>query len=520
VGALLLVLGIAALGLPQQMLSGLAYAVQRGRIEADRDQLARLASIGQAFRLVARTARPGVVSIQVRAGKREREEWDNLLEEQKRLDERRRELERLLEDHADEPQDPELRSHMRDLLRDLRDLERQRAELQERMVGGTGSGIVYDAQGHILTNNHVVEKRSEILVRLYDEREFKATIVGTDPESDLALLKIDADRLHPLLFGDSDTLEVGDWVLSIGAPFGLEHTVTHGIVSARGRTNINTGRRTVIYQNFIQTDAAINPGNSGGPLLNLRGEVVGVNTAIATNGEAVNAGVAFAIPSNMAVKIAERLKRDGQVARGWLGVTMGELTPADREVLGLAGDRGVLVDGVLEGEPADEAGLRVEDVVLSINGTPVRNPSEMLGAVADVFPGETARLEIFRAGRIETFTIRLGRRPPAHERNAITVRRTLLLPGTNLEVRTLLPSRAEHAGHGADARGVVVWPADVAKPVEGLPPNRASLITECNGKAVRTAADLLGCVQGSDTVALTVLSEDGEPHAIEIAVNH
>lgn len=282
-------MAVAALwiGFGDRLLSRWAYAVERGRIQAsadellDSDELAGVQAISKAFRLVAKVARPGVVHINVSGS-------DGTLEVS--------------------PEELEsLKQRFGDLLS-----EEQLRELLRRQPPASGSGIVFDADGYIVTNNHVVAGRTEIVVHLADDRTYEATIVGTDPKTDLAVIKIDAPNLHALKFGDSDQVDVGDWVVAVGAPFGLSQTVTHGIISATGRSHVDVG---ILYQNFIQTDAAINPGNSGGPLLNLRGEVIGVNTAIATHGDA-NAGVAFTIPSNMAVKVARALIEHGSVARG------------------------------------------------------------------------------------------------------------------------------------------------------------------------------------------------------------
>ncbi|MFQ5542642.1 MAG: trypsin-like peptidase domain-containing protein, partial [Candidatus Binatia bacterium] len=222
-----------------------------------------------------------------------------------------------------------------------------------------GSGFIINRDGFILTNNHVVENSDKILVKLSDGREFQADLVGRDSKTDIALIKIDADRDLPTApLGDSEKLEVGEWVLAIGNPFGLEHSVTSGIVSAKGR-HIGAGP----YDNFIQTDASINPGNSGGPLMNLRGEVVGINTAIFSRGGG-NIGIGFAIPVNLAKELLPQLKSKGKVTRGWLGVVIQRVTPAIAESLGLDKARGALVANVSKDAPADKAGVKVGDVII------------------------------------------------------------------------------------------------------------------------------------------------------------
>ena len=231
---------------------------------------------------------------------------------------------------------------------------------RERKQKSLGSGFVIDREGYILTNNHVVEKASSIKVKLSDEKEYDAKIIGRDPKTDIALIKIDINHELPsATFGDSDKLEVGDWVVAIGNPFGLEHTVTAGIVSAKGRV-IGAGP----YDDFIQTDASINPGNSGGPLLNLKGEVIGINTAIASNGQ----GIGFAIPINVVQGLLPQLKSKGKIARGWLGVVIQKITPEIAKSFKLKEAEGALVSDVAEDGPAEKAGIKRGDVIISYDG--------------------------------------------------------------------------------------------------------------------------------------------------------
>ncbi len=240
--------------------------------------------------------------------------------------------------------------------------------------GGTslGSGFVIDADGTILTNNHVIEGGGEIKVSLSDGREFKARVVGTDEKTDIGVLKIDgADGLVPAKLGDSDALEVGEWVVAIGNPFALEHTVTAGIVSAKGRRDIPLGPAKNYNWNFIQTDAAINPGNSGGPLINTAAEVIGINTAVDTRG----GGIGFAIPINMAKQLLPMLKKDGKVTRAYLGVYIGPLSPSYAKKVGLDPPRGVVIANIEPQAPAARAGIRIGDVVLEFDGQPVDEKS-------------------------------------------------------------------------------------------------------------------------------------------------
>jgi Do/DeqQ family serine protease len=260
----------------------------------------------------------------------------------------------------------------------------------------SGSGFVIDAQGHIMTNNHVVSNADEINVTLNDRRQFKAHVVGTDPETDVAIIQIDGKDLPWLPLGDSDQLRVGDWAIAIGNPLGeLRGSVTVGIISAQGRTNLNIYGGTPDYQDFIQTDAAINFGNSGGPLCNIRGEVIGINTAINTTGQ----GIGFAVPINLAKHVAEQLVAHGSVRRAQLGVMLAEMTPDIAEGFGLAGQQGVLIQRVLDNTPASRAGLRRNDVIVEFMGQPVTDMQKLRLRVADTSPGKPVSMVVMREGR-------------------------------------------------------------------------------------------------------------------------
>ena len=264
---------------------------------------------------------------------------------------------------------------------------------REYRQAALGSGFIIDTTGLIMTNNHLVENASELIVRMSDDREFKGTIVGRDTKTDLALIRIKADVPFPVLsFGDSDALQVGDWVVAIGNPFGLGNTVTSGIVSAKYR-QIGTGA----YSNFIQTDAAVNPGNSGGPLLNMQGRVVGINSAIFSETGA-NVGIGFAIPSNMAKELLPQL-RLGKVRRAYLGVIIQDITPELRQSLRLSTDRGALVSDVLPGSPSAKVGIKRGDVILSFDGKEIRNSRELPYIVAAVPIGKKTSLEAIRNGQ-------------------------------------------------------------------------------------------------------------------------
>ena len=266
---------------------------------------------------------------------------------------------------------------------------------REHPFRSAGSGVIFDArQGYIVTNAHVVENASEITVTLQDGRDLKAGVVGSDQPSDVAVLKVSADGLAQMPLGDSSRLEVGDFVVAIGNPFGLQHTVTSGIVSGLSRTGINPDG----YEDFIQTDASINPGNSGGALVNLRGELIGINTEIiSSNGG--NVGIGFAIPVNMARSVVEQLIRYGAVKRGQLGVSMYTVTPDIAHSLGLPSAVGALISQVVDGSPADKAGLRVGDVITSVNGQPVKSNSELRNAIGLLRVGDQMDIGLVRDGK-------------------------------------------------------------------------------------------------------------------------
>ena len=272
---------------------------------------------------------------------------------------------------------------------------------QRQETSSLGSGVVIDAsKGFIVTNHHVVESADEIQITLHDGKEYEATLVGSDPEADVALLKVDAKNLTEIPLTDSDKLSVGDFVVAIGNPFGLGQTVTSGIVSALGRTGLGIEG----YEDFIQTDASINPGNSGGALVNLNGELIGINTAIIAAGGQGNVGIGFAIPINMVSQIVNQLIEYGEVRRGMLGVIMQNLTPELAKAFGLDLHNGVVISKVIENSAAEEAGLKAGDVVVTINGEPIKSASAMRNAVGMLRVGEKMKMEVIRDNRRKTLT--------------------------------------------------------------------------------------------------------------------
>lgn len=268
---------------------------------------------------------------------------------------------------------------------------------------GSGSGVIFDKTGYIITNNHVVGDATVVEVRLSDKTKFKGIVIGKDPDTDLALVKIEADHDLPFaIFGDSSKVKVGQWAIAVGNPFGLDRTVTVGVISALGRENVNLSR----YEDFIQTDASINPGNSGGPLFNIRGEVVGINTAIINFAQ----GIGFAIPSNMALSIARQLKETGRVSRGWLGVGIQPLTIELAKKFGVKEGSGVLINEVFEGDPAAVGGIQAGDIILSVNDKPVDTPNTLARVIAGYTPGDKINIGVLRDGEKITLVIALVER--------------------------------------------------------------------------------------------------------------
>lgn len=265
---------------------------------------------------------------------------------------------------------------------------------------GSGSGIIISPDGYILTNNHVVENATQVTVGLSDKRQFDATIVGTDPLTDLAVVKIDAKNLPVAFLGNSDNLKVGQWVMAIGNPLSLTSTVTAGIVSAIGRGQLGLIRDSYGVENFIQTDAAINPGNSGGALVDLSGSVIGINSAIASGGGGTYIGYGFAIPVNLAKAVAQDLIAHGKVSRGYIGINIGEVDNAIAKSLGMDKPKGIIIQGIVEDGAASKADLRAGDVILEIDGREVNRPNELQSYVASLTAGTTVKLKIFRDGEI------------------------------------------------------------------------------------------------------------------------
>lgn len=373
-------------------------------------------------------------------------------------------------------------------------------DAQPRKLSSLGSGFIISADGFIVTNNHVVAEADEIKVKLLGrDKAYDAKIIGRDPETDLALLKIEAGNSLPVLeFGNSDATKVGEWVMAIGNPFGLGHTVTAGIVSAKGR-HIGAGP----FDSFLQTDASINPGNSGGPLIDLDGRVVGINTAIVPNGQ----GIGFATPASMADKIIQQLKNGKKISRGWLGITMQELDENTAKAVGLKDTTGVLVAHVIPGDPADKGGLKIGDVIMKLNGQAVDGSSTLLGRIASLRPGEKIQLGVWRQNRMTELSITLGERKP----NFVAEQQNKSPKAQAAAVILGLSLRPVEGGEEAQAlglqkpQGLVVLEVQPDRPAAQIDILPGDVVIEANQQAVNTVEQLKTRVGESRQKGLVML---------------
>ncbi len=388
----------------------------------------------------------------------------------------------------------------------------EKAPKREMKRTSLGSGVIVTADGYILTNNHVVEEADEIHVTLNTFEEFEATIVGRDPKSDVALIKIEPTADLPFVsFGDSDKLRVGEWVLAIGNPFGLQKTVTAGIVSAKGRAINNES-----YGNFIQTDASINPGNSGGPLFNLKGEMVGVNTAIfsRTGG---NIGIGFAIPVNMAKNVFAQLKEHGKVTRGWLGVMIQQVTSDLAENFGLDRPIGALVGQVVPDSPADKAGVKSGDVIIKYNGKEVSQMSMLPAMVANTSVGEKAKLLLIRDGKKQNLTVEIGKMDD--EAAVLTDTQTGKSKKLGMAVQELTPKLAESLGI-EDSQGLIVTDINSGSAAAEAGINRGDIILEINRDKVESISQYKKALQAAQEKKsiLLLVKRDGHTRFVVIEI--
>ena len=388
---------------------------------------------------------------------------------------------------------------------------------QERQASALGSGFIIDKNGTVVTNNHVIKDADDILVRVNGDKEYKAKIIGTDPLSDIAVLKIESsDSFKPVKFGNSDLARIGDWVIAIGNPFGLGGTVTAGIISARNRS-IGLSR----YEDFIQTDASINQGNSGGPLFNIDGDVVGVNTAILSQGGSI--GIGFAIPSNNAKQVVDQLIKFGETKRGWLGVRIQDVTKEIADAQKLDKPRGALVSSVSPGSPSEKGGIKAGDIILEFNGTTINQMKELPMIVAQTEVGKTVKVKIWRNKKEIFKKIKLGRLETSSDfkTKKPKVLKTTKIEDLKIEVRPLNEEDIEKRKLPKETTGVLITNIDSDSPVKNLLVN--NIIVEAQKRKIKTPGDLQNIVKSSlvsnnKTILLVIYNNENQISYIGIKI--
>ncbi|MHB8954012.1 MAG: DegQ family serine endoprotease [Pirellulaceae bacterium] len=456
------------------LLSRATYAIERGQAAAAEEQLEVATDISQAFQHVARALRPSVVSVssvkRAQANQAQMRRFGSPVpEEFRRFFGDDETFERFFE----APPAP-------------RGFEQQ----------GLGSGVIVSEDGYILTNNHVVQGADEVTVRLSDRRELSAEVVGTDKPTDIAVLKVKANGLHPAKFGDSSSLQVGQWALAMGSPFGLDQTVTAGIVSAVGRV----GMGITDYEDFIQTDAAINPGNSGGPLVNLKGEVIGINTAIASRSGGYQ-GVGFSIPSNMARYVMESIINKGGVTRGYLGAVIQDLTEDLARSFGYDSNEGVLISSVVPDGPAAKAGLQEGDIVTRVNDKKVSGATELRNAIAATEPNSQVALEIHRAGTPQTVNVTIGKLEGDQIAMGAGASDGAEVEQLGMKVEDLTPELMRQLGVESNQRGVVVTQVDPTSLAARVGIRPGDLVVAVGQKAIEAVSDFRESTRNYDPQA-------------------
>lgn len=351
---------------------------------------------------------------------------------------------------------------------------------KEHRSAGLGSGVIVSSDGYIITNYHVVKEADEIKVLLSDKREFKGRVIGSDPKTEISVVKIDAAGLPTIPWGDSGKLQVGEVVLAVGNPYGLNQTVTMGIVSALGRANVGIAD----YEDFIQTDAAINPGNSGGAMVNVRGELVGINTAIFSTSGGYQ-GIGFAIPSNMVKSVMGSLIREGKVIRGWLGVSIQTMTPELAKQFNLKEEKGALVGDVVENSPAEKAGITRGDVIIGYNGTRINEPNELRNIVANTLPGEKRNIKVVRENKEMTIPVVIGELPAGMQQVTASEYQNAL---RGVGVQDITPDISKKLRIPERIRGVIINDVDEESPAAGVL-SQGDVVQEINREKINDLND-------------------------------
>jgi len=375
---------------------------------------------------------------------------------------------------------------------------------REQRERGLGSGVIVSPNGYILTNNHVVDGASDVKVTLSDKREYKARVVGADPKVDIAVLKIDASDLPAIVVGDSSKIQIGDYALAVGNPFGVGKTVTMGIVSATGRSNLGIEA----YEDFIQTDAPINPGNSGGALINDRGDLIGINTAIIAHGSEGNQGIGFAVPVNLARTVMDEIVKNGKVTRAYLGIVPQDVTPAIAKAFSVKEFTGALVGDVSANSPAQKSGLQNGDIILELNGKPVEDANSLRMNISMMTPGSTVHLKVLRSGSERDMTVTLGELPVEQagvEKNSPDSHSEL----SGISVQNLDSSLARQLRVPADTAGVVVTKVDPSSAASDAGLQRGDVIQEVNRKPVHNTSDFEAAMRNSKDQTLLLVNRQG-----------
>jgi serine protease Do len=374
---------------------------------------------------------------------------------------------------------------------------------KDRRERALGSGVIVSPEGYVLTNNHVIDGATEVKVTLLDKHEYTARVIGADPKTDIALLKIDASNLRPITLGDSSRVEVGDTALAIGNPFGVGQTVTRGIISAIGRGNLGIED----YEDFIQTDAPINPGNSGGALINDRGELVGINTAILTHSQG-SEGIGFAVPVNLARQVMDQLLKNGKVVRAYMGILPQDMTPEMAKAFGQKEARGVVVGDVTANSPAQQAGLQRGDILLDVNGKPVANSNALRNSISMMQPGTNVKLTVLRDGNERDFSLKLAEMPTeTAAAKPDSDDATQALEG--VEVANLTPHLADKLGLPASATGVVVTDVDPSSKIAESGLRQGDVIQEVNRQPVTNVSEFQSALKKSGGDPLLLVSRQG-----------